>query len=209
MICEVKQNKIKFVFILSATSHLLSSVDTIGNRLLTTDEIYGLKIFEFKKKFFSPNLIVEKKDINWIVGSKIFDPISFLIWDRLGKIYFFRIGKYNSILNKKIVKTFKRVNIHLLASFKTKTIFKRISCFTELYKEKTKIVFASNINGTICTFTILNNNILMSILKQVFLIFNFNEKKKKTFEFYFEKNFNIINGNKFNLVRIIKKILFK
>ncbi|AFP65431.1 splicing factor 3b subunit 3 (nucleomorph) [Chroomonas mesostigmatica CCMP1168] len=206
MVCEIKKNSIKVIHNLCSTPHFLSCVDTFGNRLITTDEIRGLKLFKFKKKKTPVNLLCEKKNINWIIGCKMFDPVSFLIWDKIGKISFFRIGIDILATDKFSHKVLKNSYISLLTQIKTNYTLIKLFCFKYYNSSKTDLLFFANLDGTLGIITIFFKNHIISCLKKIFLSLTENKKrKKKTLVLYLNKNSNIIDINILKLLKIFYK----
>nr|UXY88289.1 splicing factor 3b subunit 3 [Cryptomonas curvata] len=192
LIIELKFNNIQKICQFKISSLYVLEIDILKNIILTVDSIEGFKVFSIKNKKKSVDLIGEYFDINNLSCGKILDPLTVIISDKIGNVYFFR-QKDNSNYKKEInLLGKKKIHFILICQLILLSPVKRILNSNSIIFKKTSMIYLICIDGNIISLKpiLTQQNILL--LTKLFskLNFFFNQFKKK-------KN----NSN--------KKILFK
>jgi hypothetical protein len=179
MIFEIEPNVIKNILNFTGSSQIISKINVLGNFLYIFDEIQGFKIFKFNSYLHSIKLIVEKNDINCIEDCIVLDPITFLIINRLGNIYFFRIRKNLIESHQKLTGVCDKLNIISLAELETDCPWKKLLVFSSSnsFLKKSTIIIANQC-GTLGTLLIIPEKNVIPTLYKIYNFINLYEKKK-------------------------------
>ena len=180
-IVELKLNNIQKIYQFKISSLYALEIDILKNIILTVDSIEGFKVFFIKNKKKTVILIGENFDINNLLCGKILDPLTVIISDKLGNVYFFR-QKDNSNYKKEInLLEKKRIHFILICQLTLLSPVKKIlNCNSFIFK-KNSTIFLICIDGNIISLKpiLTQQNILL--LTKLFskLNFFFNQFKKK------------------------------
>jgi hypothetical protein len=181
LILEIKLNNIQKICKFKISSLYVLEIDILKNLILTIDCIEGFKVFSIKNKKKSVALLGENFDINNLLCGKILDPLTVIVSDKSGNVYFFRQKdnfNYKSELN---LMNKQKIHFILICQLVLLSPVKKILNFNSLTNKKNSIIYLICIDGNIILLKSILTQQNILLLTKLFLKINlfFNQFKKK------------------------------